>query len=97
LQRRGADEEGIAMPAFLKSPKFIISAIIVAWIAYVIYFNSRLDPIQIKLLPFVGLQFNVSAVILGAMVVGGILTLWAQSIWRRWRASKNAPGSATAP
>lgn len=85
------------MPAFLKSPRFIISAIVVAWIAYVIYFNSRLEPIQIKLLPFVNLQFNVSAVIFGAMVVGALLTLWAQSIWRRRRASRNAPVSATAP
>lgn len=85
------------MPAFLKSPRFIISAIVVAWIAYVIYFNSRLDPIQFKLLPFVGLQINVSAVILGGIVVGAILALWIQSLWRRWRASRNAPVSATAP
>jgi uncharacterized integral membrane protein len=85
------------MPAFVKSPRFIISAIVVAWIAYVIYFNSRLEPIQVKLLPFVNLQFNVSAVIFGAMVVGAILTLWVQSIWRRGRASRNAPVSATAP
>jgi hypothetical protein len=85
------------MPAFLKNPRFIISAIVVAWIAYVIYFNSRLDPIQIKLLPFVDLQINVSAVILGGMIVGAILAVWAQAIWRRWRASTNAPVSATAP
>ncbi len=85
------------MPAFLKSPRFIISAIVVAWIAYVIYFNSRLEPIQIKLLPFVGLQFNVSAVIFGAMAVGAFLAVWVQSIWRRWRASSTAPVSATAP
>lgn len=85
------------MPAFLKSPRFIISAIVVAWIAYVIYFNSQLDPIQVKLLPFVNLQINVSAVIFGGMVVGAALTLWVQSIWSRWRASKNAPVSATAP
>jgi len=85
------------MPAFLKSPRFIISAIVVAWIAYVIYFNSRLEPIQVKLLPFVNLQFNVSTVIFGAMVAGAILTLWVQSIWRRGRASRNAPVSATAP
>ncbi len=85
------------MPAFLKNPRFIISAIMVAWIAYVIYFNAQLEPIQIKLLPFVGLQINVSAVILGGMVVGAILAVGVQSIWCRWRASKNAPVSATAP
>ncbi len=85
------------MPAFLKSPRFIVSAIVVAWIAYVIYFNSRLEPIQIKLLPFVDLQINVSAVIFGGIVVGAFLAVWIQSIWRRWRDSKNAPVSATAP
>lgn len=85
------------MPAFLKSPRFIISAIVVAWIAYVIYFNSHLVPIQLTLLPFVNLQINVSAVIFGGMVVGAALTLWIQSIWRRSRASRNAPVSATAP
>ncbi len=85
------------MPAFLKGPRFIISAIIVAWIAYVIYFNHQLEPIEIRLLPFVGLNFNVSAVIFGAMAVGAFLALWIQSLWRRWRASRNAPVSATAP
>jgi uncharacterized integral membrane protein len=85
------------MPAFLKNPRFIVSAIAVAWIAYVVYFNSQLDPIKVRLLPFVSLQFNVSAVILGAMVAGVLLTLWVQAIWRRSRASRNAPVSATAP
>ena len=85
------------MPAFVKSPRFIISAIMVLWIAYVIYANHRLDPIQIKILPFVDLQFNVSAVIIGAMVVGALIAIWVQSMWRRWRASRNAAVSATAP
>jgi uncharacterized integral membrane protein len=85
------------MPAFLKSPRFIISAIVVAWIAFLIYFNYQLDPIQFTLLPFWKHPVNVSAVFLGGIVVGAFLTLWAQSIWRRWRASKNAPLSATAP
>ncbi len=85
------------MPAFLKSPRFIVGAIIVAWIAYVIYFNSQLEPIQIKLLPFVTLQFNVSAVIGGAMIVGAVIAIAVQSFWRRRRASTNAPVSATAP
>jgi hypothetical protein len=85
------------MPAFLKSPRFIVGAIIVAWIAYVIYFNSQLEPIQIKLLPFITLQFNVSAVIGGAMIIGAVIALAVQSFWRRWRASTNAPVSATAP
>jgi uncharacterized integral membrane protein len=84
------------MPSFVKNPKFIGGAIIVLWLAYVIYANFQLAPIQIKLLPFVAyLQFRVSAVIMAAAIFGALVTLAIQLLWKR-RSSKNASTSAAA-
>ena len=41
----------MAAPAFVKNPKFIGATIIVLWVAYVVYWNYRLEPINIQLLP----------------------------------------------
>jgi hypothetical protein len=77
------------MPSFLKNPKFIIGAIVVLWVAYIVEENFRLDPITIRLVPFVAaLQLRVSAVIIGAAVFGSVATLVVQFLWRR--RSKNA-------
>ncbi len=84
------------MPEFVKTPKFIIGAIIAAWVIYIITANSRLNPIQIRLLPFLAtLQFNVSAVIVVAAIFGAAVTLIAQHQWKRWNSSKPASTSAT--
>jgi len=51
----------MAAPGFVKNPKFIGAAIVVLWLAYVIYWNHRLNPIEIRLFPFLKpLQINVS-------------------------------------
>ncbi len=83
------------MPAFVKSPKFIISAIITAWVLYVIFANFQLEPIQIRLLPFVAtLQFKVSAVIIAAAIFGSAVTLVVRYQWKRWNSSKPASTSS---
>jgi hypothetical protein len=83
------------VPAFVKSPKFIISAIVTAWVLYVIFANFQLDPIKIRLLPFLAtLQFKVSAVIIVAAIFGSAVTLVAQYQWKRWNSSKPASTSA---
>jgi hypothetical protein len=85
------------MPEFVKNPKFILGAIVTLWLASVLYENFQLDPIQIKLLPFFSfatLQIKVSAVIIGAMIVGSLITLVVQRVWRRMRSSKNGSQSA---
>jgi hypothetical protein len=85
------------MPAFLKNPKFIISAIIVAWLAYVIYANSELEPVSFRMLPFgVQLSINVSGLVVACLIAGSVLTLAGQWLWRRWRASSHDSVSATA-
>ena len=43
----------MAAPAFVKNPKFISGTIIFLWVAYVVYWNYRLNPIDIQLVPFV--------------------------------------------
>ncbi len=84
------------MPEIVKTPKFIAGAIIAAWVIYVITANFQLDPIQIRLLPFLAtLQFRVSAVIIAAAMFGSALTLVVQFQWRRWNSSNPTSASAT--
>ncbi len=83
------------MPAFAKNPKFIVGAIVVLWIAYVLYANSQLAPIQIRLIPFIAsLELRVSAVIIGAALFGVIATIVIQWMWRR--SSRNGSSAAAA-
>jgi len=87
----------VAAPAFLKNPKFIGGAIVVLWVAYVVYWNHRLDPINIQIFPLLKpVQLNVSSVIIGAAVFGCLATLMIQLFWRRGR-SKNGSTASTAP
>ena len=87
----------MSVPAFAKSPKFIIGALVVLWVAYVIFSNFSLSPVQIKLIPFLAtLQINVSALIVVSGAFGCAATLVIQWLWRR-RRSKNGSVSAAAP
>jgi hypothetical protein len=87
----------VSVPAFAKNPKFIIGALVVLWLAYVIYANIRLSPVQISLIPYlVTLQINVSALIAASGVFGCVATLVVQWLWRK-RRSKNGSVSAAAP
>lgn len=87
----------MSVPAFAKNPKFIIGALVVIWLAYVIWANISLTPVQIKIIPaLVKLQINVSALIVASGAFGCIATLVVQWLWRR-RRSKNGSASATAP
>jgi hypothetical protein len=86
----------VTLPAFLKNPKFIGGALIAAWVIFVITSNFQLDPIKIRLLPFIAtLQFKVSAVIIAAAIFGSAVTLAVQHQWKRWNSSN--PTSASAP
>jgi len=85
------------MPKFAKNPKVIIGAITVIWLAYVIYENFQLTPVDIRLLPFSLLVLNipVSGILLGAAIFGSAATLIIQWLWKR-RSSKNGSASAAA-
>ena len=59
------------MSEFWKRPKFWVGAIIILWLAYVIYANSQPSPVVIHLVPwFVTLQLKLSAVITGGAMLG---------------------------
>ena len=78
------------MPPFVKTPRFIVSAIVMLWLLYVVWANFNLEPIEIHLLPFgFFLTIKVMWALIGAMVFGIILSIIAQLLWRR-RSSKNA-------
>lgn len=82
---------------FWKRPKFWIGFIVIAWLAYVLFSNFQLAPVEIRILPFAAtLQFKVSAIIIGSVILGVIGTLVIQWLWRR-RSSKNASVSVTEP
>jgi hypothetical protein len=87
----------VAAPAFVKNPKFIGGAIVVLWVAYVVYWNYRLSPIDIQLFPFLKpAQLRVSSVVIGSALFGCLVTLAVQFLWRRGR-SKNGSAASTAP
>lgn len=85
------------MREFWKRPKFWVALIIVLWLAYIIYNAFQIPAVSIHLIPFVPLSVNVSYLILGSGIIGCVLTLVIQALWRRRRASKNASQSAAAP
>jgi hypothetical protein len=87
----------VATPAFAKNPKFIGTAIVILWVAYVVYWNYRLDPIDIQLCPFTkAAKLKVSSAIIGAALFGSVATLAIQFFWRRGR-SKNGSAASTPP
>jgi hypothetical protein len=87
----------VAAPAFVKNPKFIGGTIVILWVVYVIYWNYRLDPINIQLIPFIKpAQIRVSWVIVGAALFGCLGTLVIQFLWRRGR-SKNGSAASSTP
>jgi hypothetical protein len=83
------------MPAFAKSPKFIIGTLVVLWVAYIIYANFQPKTVDFYLLPFgVIIQFKLSTVIVGAAIFGVLATLIIQFLWRR---PSNEASSVSAP
>jgi uncharacterized integral membrane protein len=83
------------MPSFVKNPKFIIGALIVLWLVYVIIANYQ-SALTIELLPFgVVLSIRTSLVIVASAIFGALVTLAIQFLWKR-RSSKKASTSAAA-
>jgi uncharacterized integral membrane protein len=79
----------------MKNPKFIIGALIVLWLVYVIIANYQ-SALTIELLPFgVVLSIRTSLVIVASAIFGALVTLAIQFLWKR-RSSKEASTSAAA-
>ena len=84
------------MPSFLKNPKFIVGAIVVLWVAYVVS-NNLEKSVDFRLLPFniLTLQLRVSAVVVASALFGALATIVIQFMWKR--RSKNAVSPAPVP
>lgn len=82
---------------FWKQPKFWVVTVLILWLAYVIGSNLE-QQIVIHVVPWILQPYlKVSTIVIASGLVGAILTLGAQFLWRRGRASKNASESTPAP
>jgi hypothetical protein len=74
---------------FWKRPKFWIGLVIILWLAYIIGANLA-QPVTIHLIPvFVQPTLQVATIVIGSAVIGCLLTLLFQFLWRRKGSSKN--------
>ncbi len=88
------------MPAFAKNPKIVAGAIIVLWLAYVIYENFQLVPVEIHLLPWplgLVLQARVSAIIIVSAAFGAALVLALQLLCKRCSSKTGSVSQTAAP
>ncbi len=84
------------MPAFVKTPRFILSAIFLLWLIFVIYKNYDQAPVFIWYFPVFGkIQVRLLWALIDAAVFGAILTLVVQWLWTH-RSSKKASASVAA-
>ncbi len=85
------------MMQFWKQPKFWLAAVLVLWLAYVIGSNLE-QVVTIHIVPWLLQPYlKVSTIVIASAIVGALLTLGIQFLWRRGRSSKNASQSTPAP
>jgi hypothetical protein len=85
------------MLQFWKQPKFWLAAVLVFWLAYVIGSNLE-QVVTIHIVPWLLQPYlKVSTIVIASAIVGALLTLGIQFVWRRGRSSKNASQSTPAP
>jgi len=85
------------MSEFWKQPKFWLAAALILWLAYVIGSNLA-QAVTIHVVPWlVQPQLKVTTIVVSSAIVGALMTLWIQFVWRKGRSSKNAAQSAPAP
>ncbi len=82
------------MPAFVKTPRFILATILLLWVLYMIFANYRVNVIEFHLVPLVKVVTSVSSLILASAIFGAGVTLLIQWLWRR---DVNSISSVTAP
>ncbi len=85
------------MPDFIKTPRFIISAIVLLWVIYIVYANFQVDMVKFYLLPFgvLTLQLKLSAIVIGAAIFGALVIVAIQFMWRRGSSNPSTSSSAT--
>jgi hypothetical protein len=83
------------MPAFIKTPRFIISTIFLIWLIAVIWDNHAEPPVNIWYGPFLHSQIRLIWILVSAAIFGAVVALIVQYMWTH-RASKNAASSVAA-
>jgi hypothetical protein len=83
------------MPAFVKTPRFIISTIFLIWLITTIWQNHNVEPVNIYYAPFLRLQVPVFWVLIVTASLGAAVALVGAYMWTH-RASKKASSSLAA-
>jgi len=82
---------------FWKSPKFWLATVLILWLAYVIGSNLE-QVVTIHIVPWLLQPYmKVSTIIVLSGILGALLALGIQFMWRRGRSSKYASESTPAP
>ena len=83
------------MPAFVKTPRFIISTIFVIWLIAVIWDNHAEPPVNVWYGPFLHSEVRLVWILVSSALFGAVVALVVQYLWTH-RASKNASSSVAA-
>jgi uncharacterized membrane protein (DUF106 family) len=83
------------MPAFVKTPRFIISTIFLIWLIAVIWDNHAEPAVNVWFGPFLHYQIRLLWILVGSAIFGAVVALVIQYMWTH-RASKNAISSVAA-
>jgi len=83
------------MPAFVKTPRFIISTIFLIWLISTVWMNHNEPPVYVFYAPFLSAQLRLVWVLVSAAIFGAAVTLVGVYMWTH-RASKKASSSLAA-
>jgi heme/copper-type cytochrome/quinol oxidase subunit 2 len=83
------------MPAFVKTPRFIISTIFLIWLISVIWENHNEPPVYVFYAPLLSVQLRLVWALVSAAIFGAVVALVIQFMWTH-RASRNASSSVAA-
>jgi hypothetical protein len=83
------------MPAFVKTPRFIISTIFLIWLISTIWMNHNEPPVYVFYAPFLSIQIRLVWALVSAAIFGAAVAIVVQLMWAH-RASKNASSSVAA-
>lgn len=83
------------MPAFVKTPRFIISTIFLIWLISVIWQNHNEPPVYVFYAPFFSIHIRLVWALVSAAIFGAAVAIVIQLMWTH-RASKNASSSVAA-
>jgi hypothetical protein len=77
------------MPAFVKTPRFIISTIFLLWLIPTMWLNHNVQSVNVYYAPFFKIDVRAFWLITISATVGAVVALVVQFMWTH-RASKKA-------